>query len=304
MAAGGSTAAALDAWIVFEDEAGFAMTPPRARTWGRRGQTPVVRVRGRSRRRISVAAMCCYIAGTNVAIDNPGGDGAEPLFEWIHNLASWRQRQGMTGGEENRDSELMREWFDATGAVVMGRMMYDTGEEFWGDNPPFRVPVFVLTHRPRPTLVKEGGTTFAFVTDGIRSALDQAMAAAGDGNVDIAGGASTQQYLGEGLIGGGRHAPRHPPEVPLREVTRHEQGPAPGSPPSARAPLVGTRPHPCATPSSAGSSHPLWVTVWAAAGSGILGHSRLARGVSAAQLNFPRGLTGRKPPGTAVGLAS
>lgn len=89
------------------------------------------------------------IAGTDVAIDNPGGDGAEPLFEWIHNLASWRQRQGMTGGEENRDSALMREWFDATGAVVMGRMMYDTGEEFWGDNPPFRTPVFVLTHRPR-----------------------------------------------------------------------------------------------------------------------------------------------------------
>jgi dihydrofolate reductase len=141
------------------------------------------------------------IAGTDVAIDNPGGVGAEPLFEWIHNLASWRQRQGMTGGEENRDSALMREWFDATGAVVMGRMMYDTGEEFWGDNPPFRAPVFVLTHRPRPALVKEGGTTFTFVTDGIHSALDQAKAAAGDRNVDIAGGASTvQQYLREGLI--------------------------------------------------------------------------------------------------------
>ncbi|WP_411150709.1 dihydrofolate reductase family protein [Streptomyces sp. A30] len=142
-----------------------------------------------------------FIAGTDVSLDNPGGDGAEPLFEWIHNLASWRERQGMTGGEENRDSELMREWFDATGAVVMGRMMYDTGEEFWGDNPPFRTPVFVLAHHPRPTLVKEGGTTFTFVTDGIHSALDQARAAAGDRNVDIAGGASTvQQYLGEGLI--------------------------------------------------------------------------------------------------------
>ncbi|WP_210583815.1 dihydrofolate reductase family protein [Streptomyces sp. GESEQ-35] len=142
-----------------------------------------------------------YIAGTDVSLDNPGGDGAEPLFEWIHNLASWRERQGMTGGEENRDSELMREWFDATGAVVMGRMMYDTGEEFWGENPPFRAPVFVLTHRPRPALAKEGGTTFTFVTDGIHSALDQAKAAAGDRNVNIAGGASTvQQYLWEGLI--------------------------------------------------------------------------------------------------------
>jgi dihydrofolate reductase len=142
-----------------------------------------------------------YVAGTDVSIDNPGGDGAEPLFEWIHNLASWRERQGMTGGEDNRDSELMREWFDATGAVVMGRMMYDTGEEFWGDNPPFRTPVFVLTHRPRPTLVKEGGTTFTFVTDGVHSALDQAKAAAAGKNVDVAGGASTvQQYLREGLI--------------------------------------------------------------------------------------------------------
>lgn len=142
-----------------------------------------------------------YVAGTDVSIDNPGGDGAEPLFEWIHNLASWRERQGMTGGEDNRDSELMREWFDATGAVVMGRMMYDTGEEFWGDNPPFRTPVFVLTHRPRPTLVKEGGTTFTFVTDGVHSALGQAKAAAAGKNVDVAGGASTvQQYLREGLI--------------------------------------------------------------------------------------------------------
>ncbi|MET8804094.1 dihydrofolate reductase family protein [Streptomyces sp. NPDC004546] len=142
-----------------------------------------------------------YVAGTGVSIDTPGGDGAEPLFEWIHNLASWRERQGMAGGEDNRDSELIREWFDATGAVVMGRMMYDTGEEFWGDNPPFRTPVFVLTHRPRPTLVKEGGTTFTFVTDGVHSALDQAKAAAGGKNVDIAGGASTvQRYLREGLI--------------------------------------------------------------------------------------------------------
>ncbi|MGJ5831628.1 dihydrofolate reductase family protein [Streptomyces ossamyceticus] len=142
-----------------------------------------------------------YVAGTDVRVDNPGGYGAEPLFEWIHDLASWRERQGMTGGRENRDSELMREWFDATGAVVMGRMMYDTGEEFWGADPPFRTPVFVLTHRPRPTLVKEGGTTFTFVTDGIHSALARARAAAGDRNVDIAGGADTvRQCLREGFI--------------------------------------------------------------------------------------------------------
>ncbi|WP_284714037.1 dihydrofolate reductase family protein [Streptomyces sp. G3] len=142
-----------------------------------------------------------YVAGPNVTLDNPGGDGGEPIFDWIHTLASWRERQGMTGGDENRDSELMREWFDATGAVVMGRMMYDTGEEFWGDNPPFRTPVFVLTNRPRPTLVKEGGTSFTFVTDGIHSALEQARAAAGDRNVDIGGGAHTvRQYLAADLV--------------------------------------------------------------------------------------------------------
>ncbi|MFF8960088.1 dihydrofolate reductase family protein [Streptomyces sp. NPDC014894] len=142
-----------------------------------------------------------YIAGAGVAPDNPGGDGAEALFAWIHGLASWRERQGLTGGTENRDSELMREWFDATGAVIMGRTMYDLGEEFWGDNPPFRTPVFVLTHRPRPALVKEGGTVFTFVAEGPHRALDLARAAAGDRNVDIAGGANTvRQYLREGLI--------------------------------------------------------------------------------------------------------
>ncbi|MFF7609137.1 dihydrofolate reductase family protein [Streptomyces parvulus] len=142
-----------------------------------------------------------YVAGPNASAGNPAGDGAEPIFDWIHTLASWRERQGLAGGEENRASELIREWFDATGAVVMGRTMYDSGEEFWGDNPPFRTPVFVLTHRPRPALVKEGGTTFTFVTEGIHSALERAEAAAGDRNVDIAGGADTvRQYLAAGLV--------------------------------------------------------------------------------------------------------
>ena len=93
-----------------------------------------------------------FIAGPNVRPDNPGGDGAIRLHEWIAGLASWRERQGLPGGEDNVESELVREWFDATGAVVMGRMMFDTGEEPWGENPPFRTPVFILTNRPRPTL--------------------------------------------------------------------------------------------------------------------------------------------------------
>jgi dihydrofolate reductase len=130
-----------------------------------------------------------------------GGAGAERLHEWIANLASWRERQGMAGGEENEDSALIRAWFEATGAVVMGRTMFEEGEAFWGDDPPFRAPVFVLTHRPRPFVEKQGGSSYTFVTDGIASALAQATAAAGDRNVNIAGGAATvQQYLRAGLI--------------------------------------------------------------------------------------------------------
>ncbi|MGW1882156.1 dihydrofolate reductase family protein [Streptomyces sp. NPDC001970] len=141
------------------------------------------------------------IAGPHAGIGNPGGDGGLRLHEWMAGLASWRERQGMTGGEHNRDSEIVGEWFDATGAVVMGRTMFDTGEKPWGDNPPFRAPVFVLTHRPRRPEVKEGGTSYTFVTDGIHSALEQARAASGDRNVDIAGGAETvQQFLRAGLV--------------------------------------------------------------------------------------------------------
>jgi dihydrofolate reductase len=142
-----------------------------------------------------------YIAGPNDGPENPGGDGAIQLHEWIASLASWRERQGLEGGVHNQDSEIIREWFDASGAVIMGRAMYDYGEIFWGDNPPFRTPVFVLTNRPRAKVIKDGGTSFAFVTDGIESALNQAREVAGDRNVDISGGANTvQQFLKAGLI--------------------------------------------------------------------------------------------------------
>jgi dihydrofolate reductase len=142
-----------------------------------------------------------YIAGRNVSRENPGGVGADQLHEWMHDLASWRERQGLSGGTHNIDSDIIGEWFDTTGAVIMGRMMYDTGAEFWGDDPPFRAPVFVLTHRPLPSLSLKSGTSFTFVTDGIQSALAQALAAAGDRNVDIAGGADTvQQFLSAGLV--------------------------------------------------------------------------------------------------------
>ncbi|MEQ7124661.1 dihydrofolate reductase family protein [Actinopolymorpha sp. B11F2] len=142
-----------------------------------------------------------FIAGPNAGVGNPAGDSGEWLHAWFAGLASWQERQGLTGGAHNRDSEIIGEWFDATGAVVMGRTMFDTGEVPWGEDPPFKAPVFVLTHRPRPVLVRQGGTTFTFVTDGIECALDQARAAAGNRNVDIAGGAATvQQFLEAGLL--------------------------------------------------------------------------------------------------------
>ena len=114
------------------------------------------------------------------------------------------------GGEANADSEVIRESIDSTGAVVMGRNMFGGGEGpwgdepwegWWGDDPPFHVPVFVLTHHAREPLTKQGGTTFTFVTDGVEAAAEQARAAAGDKDVAVAGGANVaQQYLATGLL--------------------------------------------------------------------------------------------------------
>jgi dihydrofolate reductase len=141
-----------------------------------------------------------FIAGPN---DGPGqglGEGGERLHEWLYDLTSWRERHGLEGGETSPDAEVLDEAFRNLGAVVLGRRMYDNAEG-WGDEPPFGVPVFVLTHDARETLVKEGGTTFTFVTDGIESALEQARAAAGEKDVSIAGGASTiQQFMAAGLL--------------------------------------------------------------------------------------------------------
>jgi dihydrofolate reductase len=142
-----------------------------------------------------------YVAGPNAGAGNPLGDGGVLIQQWMFDLASFREIQGLSGGQTNADDEELRQRFAPTGAVVMGRRMFDEGEGPWGDNPPFRMPVFVLTHEDRDTLVKEGGTTFTFVTDGIESALEQAKAAAGDKNVNIAGGADTvQQFIKAGLL--------------------------------------------------------------------------------------------------------
>jgi dihydrofolate reductase len=140
-----------------------------------------------------------FIAGPN---DRPGlglGEGGERLHQWAYDLASWRERHGLAGGQTNRDAELLDEALRNTGASIVGRRMFDNAEG-WGDNPPFDMPVFVLTHQAREPLVK-GGTTFTFVTDGIENALAQARAAAGAKNVAIGGGANVaQQYLKAGLL--------------------------------------------------------------------------------------------------------
>jgi dihydrofolate reductase len=141
-----------------------------------------------------------FIAGPNDSVERPLGEGGERLHEWVYDLASWRERHGLTGGKTDSDAEVLDESLKNTGAVVVGKRMFDVANG-WGDNPPFHVPVFVLTHDAREKLVKEGGTTFTFVTDGIQSALEQAKAAAGDKDVSVGGGANIiQQYLSAGLL--------------------------------------------------------------------------------------------------------
>jgi dihydrofolate reductase len=141
-----------------------------------------------------------FIAGPNDGPDVPLGEGGERLHEWVFGLVSWRERHGLAGGTADRDAEILDEAFRNTGAVVLGRRMYDNAGG-WGEEPPFHVPVFVLTHDAREPLTKAGGTTFTFVTDGIESALEQAKRAAADKDVSIAGGANTiQQFLQAGLV--------------------------------------------------------------------------------------------------------
>ncbi len=141
-----------------------------------------------------------FVAGRDDGPELPLGEGGERLHEWVYGLASWREPHGLEGGETNRDSEILEEAMGNLGAVVVGRRMFDNAGG-WGDNPPFHVPVFVLTHEAREQEAKEGGTTFTFVTEGVETAIDQAQTAAGDKDVSIGGGANTiQQFLRAGLV--------------------------------------------------------------------------------------------------------
>jgi len=150
-----------------------------------------------------------FVAGPNQSLDNPLGEGGEGLHEWAFRTRGWRASHGLEGGEDSDDSKVVDGLVQGVGAYIMGRRMFgggpgpweDTWTGWWGEEPPYHVPVFVLTHHPREPLVMQGGTTFNFVTDGIESALDQARAAAGDQDVMIAGGATAiQQYLAAGLL--------------------------------------------------------------------------------------------------------
>jgi dihydrofolate reductase len=123
------------------------------------------------------------------------------IHRWVYDLEAWRERQGLAGGRINQDDEVSRETYERTGAFVMGRRMFDEGEVGWPDPPPFQAPVFVLTNHAREPWIRQSGTTFTFVTDGPGSALEQARTAAGDKDIQIAGGANTiQQFLEAGLL--------------------------------------------------------------------------------------------------------
>jgi dihydrofolate reductase len=151
-----------------------------------------------------------FVAGPNATLENPLGEGGELLHEWVVPTKTFQEMHGGEGGLTNSDDELFAASVRRQGAVVMGRRMFSGGEGpwdqdpnpsgWWGDEPPFHASVFVLTHHARDPLVL-GETTFNFVTDGIESAIEQARAAAGDGDVAIGGGAAAiQQAITAGLL--------------------------------------------------------------------------------------------------------
>jgi dihydrofolate reductase len=189
-----------------------------------------------------------FAAGPNPTLEEPLGQGGDKLHEWAYPLKSFREPHGLPGGETGPDDDLLAESVRATGAVVMGRRMFSGGagpweddanaNGWWGDEPPFHKPVFVLTHHARKPLVLEG-TTFTFVTDGLGSAVDDARAAAAEQDVLVAGGAETidqgmnarlvdelQLHIAPVLLGSGtRLFDGVTPELPRFEVAQVLESP-------------------------------------------------------------------------------
>jgi len=151
-----------------------------------------------------------YGAGPNQDIDNPLGVRGPELMEWFFQTRAWRKMHGMPDGETGVDNEIAEQGLSGLGAWILGRNMFgpirgpwpdESWKGWWGDEPPYHTPVFVLTHHPREAIPMKGGTEFRFVTNGIHAALEQAKAAAGDRDIRLGGGVSTiRQFLRAGLV--------------------------------------------------------------------------------------------------------
>ena len=151
-----------------------------------------------------------YVAGPNQSVEHPLGEGGQRLHEWAFAVRTFRETHGLEGGSTGPDDEVVAETLRNVGATIMGRHMFGGGDGpwgdepwrgWWGDDPPFHTPVFVLTHHAREPLEMRGGTTFHFVTDGIEAALERARDAAGDMDISLGGGADVaQHYLRAGLV--------------------------------------------------------------------------------------------------------
>ncbi len=164
--------------------------------------------------KVRVASFGCsmdgFSAGLAQDLQHPLGVGGEEIFQWAFRTRTFREMHGQEGGMAGVDDRFAARGFAGVGAWILGRHMFgpacgpwpdESWRGWWGENPPYHVPVFVLTHHARPPLQMQGGTTFHFVSDGIHSALQQAREAAGDKDVRIGGGVSTvRQYLRERLV--------------------------------------------------------------------------------------------------------
>jgi dihydrofolate reductase len=154
--------------------------------------------------------MTKVVLGMSVSLDGIAGPASadaegmaifEAVLGWVFPLRSWREQQGMEGGEDSVDSRVWADNFARFGPQVIGRTMFDYGYPNWGENPPFHAPVFVLTHRGQERIDKSGGTSYTFVTGGIEQAVEKARAVAGGQDILLAGGVSiAQQALAAGLV--------------------------------------------------------------------------------------------------------
>ncbi len=151
-----------------------------------------------------------YAAGPHQDLDNPLGVRGPELFDWFVRTRSWRSMHGLEGGETGVDDDIAARGMEGVGAWIMGRNMFgpvrgswpdESWRGWWGEEPPYRVPVFVLTHHERAPLTMAGGTEFRFTTGGVAEALELAKAAAGERDIRIGGGVATvREYLQAGLV--------------------------------------------------------------------------------------------------------